>query len=97
MGPAYETTPVVTTGQLGTGIYCVAADLGPCVIRAKSTCRECTGPYDYDSRRNREDWWYEQAGRLKGYMQCPIDDYAGLLMAAIGAIGFLVLRKNSIL
>ncbi len=93
-GPAYNTTPVVTTGQIGTGIYCEAATLGNCVIRTRSQCRDCTGPYDYDTSRKGTDWWYEQAGKLKGYVMCPIDDYVGLMLAAIGGLGFFVIRKN---
>lgn len=92
-GPAYETTPVVTTAQLGSGIYCSPVTIGNCVIRTRSQCSQCTGPYDYDSSRNK-DMWYEQAGKLKGYMQCPIDDYIGFMIAGIGGLGFIAIRKR---
>ncbi|RYG20879.1 MAG: hypothetical protein EOO07_04110 [Chitinophagaceae bacterium] len=92
-GPAYETTPVVTSGQVGTGIYCAPVVLGNCVIRTKTKCSECTGPYDYQSGYG-TNYYYEQAGKLKGFMNCPIDDYIGLMVVAIGGIGFVLIRKN---
>ncbi|MGF1923577.1 MAG: hypothetical protein ACQUHE_05320 [Bacteroidia bacterium] len=96
-GPAYETTPVVTSGQIGTGIYCSPVNLGVCVIRARTRCSECTGPYDYDPSWRNKDEYYEQAGVLRGYMMCPIDDYVGFILVAIGALGFFVVRKNFLL
>lgn len=95
-GPAYETTPVVTSGQIGTGMYCGAVDLGNCVIRSKSQCRQCTGPYDYKAGWG-TDYYYEQAGQLTGYMMCPIDDYAGFLLFAIGGAGFYFVRRKKLL
>lgn len=92
-GPAYETSPVVTSGQLGTGIYCNARTLGNCVIRTKSKCTECTGPYDYQAGSG-TNYYYEQAGKLKGFMACPLDDFAGLMVAAMGGIGFVLIRKK---
>ncbi len=96
-GPAYETTPVVTAAQLGTGIYCSPVSMGNCVIRTRSQCTQCTGQYDYDTSRKREDLWYEQAGKLKGYMMCPIDDYVGLIVAAMAGLGFLFIRRSALL
>jgi|GEM_PF-1668842 len=93
-GPAYETTPVVTDAQLGTGIYCSPTYLGVCVIRSKTQCRQCTGPYDYNSSWWATDNYYEQAGKLYGYMNCPLDDYAGLLLVLAGGAGFFILRKT---
>jgi hypothetical protein len=93
-GPAYETSPVVTSGQIGTGIYCSPVTLGNCVIRTKSQCTQCTGPYDYDSSRKREDYYYEQAGKLKGFMMCPIDDYVGFIVAAMAGLGVIFIRKS---
>ena len=92
-GPAYEATPVVTTAQLGTGIYCSPTTIGNCVIRARADCRQCTGPYDYKDGKG-EDMWYEQKGKLKGYMLCPIDDYIGFILVAMAGIGFVCIRKN---
>ncbi|MEJ5992818.1 hypothetical protein WG904_00210 [Pedobacter sp. Du54] len=92
-GPAYETTPVVTSGQIGTGIYCSPVVLGNCVIRARSRCTECTGPYDYQSGKG-TDYWYEQAGKLKGFTNCPLDDYVGLMMLVVGSAGFVMIRRN---
>ncbi len=94
-GPAYETTPVVTTGQIGTGIYCNAKTLGNCVIRTKTRCTECTGPYDYQAGYG-TNYYYEQAGKLKGFMLCPIDDYVGLMVIAMGGLGFVAIRKKSL-
>ena len=92
-GPAYSTTPVVTSGQIGTGIYCSPVTISNCVIRTKSRCTECTGPYDYQAGSG-TDYWYEQAGKLKGFMNCPIDDYIGLMLVAVAGIGFVLIRKN---
>jgi len=96
-GPAYETSPVVTSGQLGTGMYCSPVTLGNCVIRTKSDCRDCTGPYDYDSSKWNTDKYYEQAGKLKGFMQCPIDDYIGYMLVAIAGLGFVAIKRKLIL
>lgn len=92
-GPAYETTPVVTSGQIGTGIYCSPVTIGNCVIRARSKCSECTGPYDYKVGTG-TDYWYEQAGKLKGFYNCPIDDYIGYMVVAIAGLGVFALRRN---
>jgi hypothetical protein len=94
-GPAYETNAVVTSGQIGTGIYCKSADLGNCVIRTKSRCTECTGPYDYRAGYG-TDYYYEQSGSLIGYMNCPLDDYTSILLLTIGGIGFLSLSSLSL-
>ncbi len=93
-GPAYETSPVVTSGQIGTGIYCGPTTLGNCVIRSKTRCTECTGPYDYQSGWG-TNYYYEQAGKLKGFMLCPIDDYVGLMVVAMGGFGFVLIRRRS--
>lgn len=95
-GPAYETTPVVTTAQLGTGIYCSPVIIGNCVIRTKSQCRQCTGPYDYLAGKG-TDYYYEQAGKLTGYYNCPIDDYIPLLSILIAGLGFIFIRKTTLL
>ncbi|SFG92918.1 hypothetical protein [Pedobacter insulae] len=96
-GPAYETSPVVTSGQIGTGIYCAPVSMGNCVIRTKNNCRDCTGPYDYDPSKKGQNYYYEQAGRLKGFMQCPIDDYVGFMVAAMAGLGFLFIRRSNLL
>ncbi len=95
-GPAYETSPVVTAGQIGSGIYCSPTVLGNCVIRTRSQCRDCTGPYDYQPGGGK-DMYYEQAGKLTGYMDCPVDDYVGLMLAAVGGLGFVMVRKKILL
>jgi hypothetical protein len=95
-GPAYETNAVVTSGQIGSGIYCLATDLGNCVIRSRSRCTECTGPYDYKAGGG-TDYYYEQSGQLTGYLMCPIDDYVGFLLVLIGGAGFYYVRKKKIM
>jgi hypothetical protein len=94
-GPAYETNAVITSGQIGSGMYCRPTDLGNCVIRSKSRCTECTGPYDYRAGYG-TDYYYEQAGQLTGYVLCPIDDYAGLLVGLVGGAGFYFLRRRKL-
>ncbi|MFD0941513.1 hypothetical protein [Pedobacter boryungensis] len=94
-GPAYETSPVVTSGQIGSTIYCSPAALGNCVIRTRSRCTECTGPYDYKIGGG-TDYYYEQSGQLTGYMTCPLDDYIGFLMLIVGGISFYYLRRNKV-
>lgn len=86
---AYETTPVEPDGFEGSGNYCSPHYIKPCVIRTTSKCTQCTGPY-YDNKGKK---WYEQKGKEYGYYQCPIDDYAGLLVVLVGGIGFFALRK----
>lgn len=95
-GPAYEVSPVVTSGQIGTGMYCSPTYMGLCVIRTRSQCRDCTGPYDYQAGKGTDNY-YEQAGKLKGYMMCPLDDYTGFILSAIGGLGFLMIRKKFLL
>jgi hypothetical protein len=95
-GPAYETSAVVTSGQIGSGIYCHATDLGNCVIRTKSKCTECTGPYDYKPGGGTDNY-YEQSGQLTGYLSCPLDDYIGFLLVIVGGAGFYYLRKKKIM
>lgn len=91
-GPAYNLTPVISKTTLSG--YCFPVRGGRCVIRTRSGCSECTGPYDYDSSKDGKDMWYEQSGRIYTYMPCPIDDYAGLLVLAATGLGFVVLRKR---
>lgn len=90
-GPAYNVTPV-TSAAIVSG-YCFPARGGRCVIRTKSDCSGCTGPYDYNPGSGK-DMWYEQTGRMYTYLPCPIDDYAGLLVLAATGLGFVVLRKR---
>lgn len=94
-GPAYEPNPVVTSGQIGTGNYCRPTTLGNCVIRTKSRCSECTGPYDYMAGYG-TDYYYEQSGKLVGYVMCPVDDYAGLLLVLVGGTGVYFLRRRKL-
>lgn len=86
---AYETTPVVNSG-LGTGDYCNPVYLGQCVIRTTTQCAGCTEDRFRYSNGTR---YYEQPGHEYGYFECPVDDYVGLLLAAMGAVGFFVVRK----
>jgi len=95
-GPAYETNAVVTSGQIGSGMYCRPADLGNCVIRTKSRCTQCTGPYDYNAGYGL-DYYYEQSGQLTGYTMCPLDDYIGFLLVIVGGVGFYYLSKRNII
>ncbi|MES2417977.1 MAG: hypothetical protein V4541_07290 [Bacteroidota bacterium] len=93
-GPSYSTSTVITT--FGFGNYCSPQRGGRCVIRSRNDCRDCTGPYDYDSSKRGKDMWYEQKGRIYTYMACPIDDYAGLLLAGVAGIGLFFLRRVAI-
>lgn len=93
-GPAYEVSPVVNVAHIGTGIYCSPVTIGNCVIRTRSQCPQCTGPYDYDPAKKAKDMYYEQAGKLKGYMACPIDDYIGLMLVEVGGLGFVMISKR---
>jgi len=93
-GPVYELSPVITSGEIGTGIYCSPVELGNCVIRTKSKCTKCTGPYDYNSSWWGTDYYYEQAGKLKGFMECPIDDYIPLLLVSMTGFSVYCLRQR---
>jgi hypothetical protein len=95
-GPAYETSAVVTAGQLGYGNYCRPTNIGNCVIRTKSRCTECTGPYDYLAGWG-SDYYYEQSGQLVGYYACPIDDYVIYIIGAMAITGFFFIRKRQLI
>lgn len=71
-----------------SSFYCIAPNGKGCYIRTQNKS-ECSGCPKSGS-------WYYQSGAEYNfyYVQCPIDDYAGLLVLAISGAGFFILRKN---
>lgn len=82
--PIYEKTPRVDFDD----VYCEAATGTTCYIRTTSYS-ECQGcPYINP--------YYYQIGTQYSYstVDCPIDDYAGLMVATVAGLGLFYLRKG---